>query len=436
MRGLQLGVIGALALAGCDDGVVIEVRTPGATDNVELFLGIEECFDCPGVSPSAATGSVPLPGHVYFRDDSKTTASRYTRQASGGVASFHIKPSDLAQEVLTLAVFAEGAQVSATIVQNIDLSGGAQHLILELAPAQDMLPPPVPPDGNYVAVWEQANTSPASACFAFEQWRNQEFQGRAFIVPKQDPDCDGILEANECNPYVANGTGEPEIAAGTACLVPQELANGTRTCRIGGPACSDADPSQTTACAPSSYCIPNAACATCDVNAEDPVQTCLPVIQAAKPRLVCKLPVLKSDDATHLDACPEARTFAADLSTSLGIDCVFDDTPFVQVAAGATFAPELKFPTTVANGSDLFLKLKHEDRCQFRIDWDGSVGFELDPRQGFVRFVVEPAGQPTVRLLMPIELQLVTVASCETEEPACELVREDALPDLFGCLTQ
>lgn len=427
--------MGAVALAGCDDGVVIEVRTPGATDEVELFLGIEECGDCPGVSPSGEAGAVPLPGRVFFRDDSGN-ARRYTQRAAGGVASFHIKPSDVGSELLTLAAIARGSAVSATLVQSIDLDAGPQHYVLELAAARDVLPPPGAPDGTYVAVWEQPNTTPASACFAFERWQDQQFAGRAFIVPKDDPDCDGFTAetGNECNPYVANGSGEPQVDDQNACLVPETVTGGLQTCRIGGPACADGSPNETEVCAPSSYCVPNTACVSC--TGEDPLHACLPVIRSAIPRLTCTVPMKKAADATHYEACTEVQSFTADLAATLGTDCVADDTPLFPVDPTATstgFVSELEFPSGVANTANLFVKLKHEDVCRYRMVWGGDVGLEANERVAFVRFVVEPAGRPTVRLLMPLFVQPQIVTTCEGATAACAFETEGAL-DLFACL--
>ncbi len=427
MRPAWLVVVSAMVLgAGCDDGIVIEVRTdPDApASEVELFLGIEECGECPGISPDPSRSI--LPGRVFFRDDSNASEARaYVAKVRDGVATFHIKGSEVSSRLTTVAALGLGMQPSAALLPELDLDGETQHFIVQLRPATGKLPAPVPPDGDYVETW----TEPAAlgfTCLGFERWSGGEFGGRAFIVPRNDPDCDGFIDGGDCSTFANNGTQEPapeELSCTTLQISPfREI------CRLGGPTCKDGPSPAIDPCGASSYCVSDQVCASACAEASTPSQlrTCL--AQSADPaftstRLQCTLPVSKAADFTHYELCPGAESFTFDVSQVLQQRCADDDTTMLQFPRAGTplgFAADVKLGSTNQSSGEMYelaVKLRHEDACSYRMSIAGAIA-SFEPRRMFTRLALGAPGTAPQYMLLPLILVPTTcdqVASCHFE---------------------
>ncbi len=422
---------------GCDDGIVIEVRTDPAApaSEVELFLGIEECGGCPGISPDPTRGI--LPGRVFFRDDSNASEARaYVAKVQGGVATFHIKSSEVSTRLTTVAALGLGMQPSAALLPALDLDGEAQHFVVQLRPATGKLPAPVPPDGDYVETWSEP-AAPSFTCLGFERWAGGEFGGRAFIVPKHDPDCDGYVDDGDCSTFANNGIQEPALDELSCTTV--ELTSASQRCRLGGPTCKDGPTPSMEACGASSYCVPEQVClSTCaDATTPDALKACL--AQFAGPafagtRLQCTLPVVKSADLTHYTLCPGSDSFTFDTSAILQQRCADDDTPLLQIPRAGSplaFTADTTLLSTNQAGGEVYelaVKLRHEGACSYRMSTAGAIA-SIEPRRTFTRLALGAPGTAPQYMLLP--LILVPATTCDAE-PTCHF-EGDLNDSVFSC---
>lgn len=437
MRPAWLVVVSAMVLgAGCDDGIVIEVRTDPAAPatEVELFLGIEECGECPGISPDPTRGI--LPGRVFFRDDSNASEARaYVAKVQEGVATFHIKGSEVSSRLTTVAALGLGTQPSAALLPELDLNGETQHFIVQLRPATDKLPAPVPPDGDYVETWTEP-AAPSFTCLGFERWSGGKFSGRAFIVPRNDPDCDGYVDGGDCSAFANNGIQEPALDE-LSCTTVQVSPLG-EICRLGGPACKDGPSPAIDACGASSYCVSDQVCASECSQAATPEQLRVCLTQLADPaiastRLQCAMPVVKSADFTHYELCPGSESFAFDVSAVLQQRCADDDTAMLQFPRAGTplaFTADATVRSTNQAGGpvyELAVKLRHEGACSYRLSLAGAIA-SVEPRRMFTRLALGAPGTAPQYMLLPL---ILVPTGCD-QAASCHF--ESAVNDsIFSC---
>ncbi|MDQ3365830.1 MAG: hypothetical protein M3680_10425 [Myxococcota bacterium] len=443
MRPAWLVLALCAAHAGCDDGILIEVRAPAGSQitEVELFLGLEKCgADCPGIKPEV--GTELLPGEVYFRDDPEVTRS-FTAKVVDGVATFELVPSDAGDRLHVIAAIGNpSAPTAAALVEDIDLRSGPRRYIVQLAAANDGFPATPPNDGTFVALWQQER-APQARCIGVERWRGGELADRAFIVPREDPDCDDhVIGAGECNPLAHDDASMPEHSE-LACVTLGSSSSTAPSCRLGGPACIDgAGPDGMTACAASDICVPSAvcaepACATATTQAA--LRECLGAAAGAAieivPRIECTAQVRKAADGTGFELCHNAIFF--DIDPQIGQECVSAaDAPLLLAPTGAfAFVPLLSFVTSdPAGGAPLTLdvKARRETACKFRFDLSGQRALTaVDVGETTVlRVSVAPPGGAPKHLLFPLVLRFPD-SDC-TEPPTCVVVGPTT-GDLFTC---
>nr|MBA3818102.1 hypothetical protein [Deltaproteobacteria bacterium] len=441
MRPAWLVLALCAAHAGCDDGIIIEVRAPAGSQitEVELFLGLERCgSDCPGIKPEV--GTELLPGDVYFRDDPEVTRS-FIAKVVDGTATFELVASDAGDQLYVIAAIGNpSAPTAATLVEDIDLRSGPRRYIVQLATAGDGFPAAPPDDGTFVALWQQER-APQARCIGVERWRDGQLADRAFIVPREDPDCDDyVVGAGECNPLAHDGASMP--AAGELSCVTLADENTVRpTCRLGGPACVDgAGPDGMTACAPSDVCVPSEvcaddACAATTTQAE--LRACLggsPTTAATQllPRIECTMQVRRRDLPGQYEVCHSSAFF--DLDAQIAQDCVSaSNAPLLLAPSQAlAFVPTLSFVTgDPAAALTLELKARRETGCKFRFDLAGPRALTAadSPETAILRVSVAPPGGAPKHLLLPLLLRFPE-GDC-TEQPTCVLVGPTT-GDLFG----
>src|SRR5215470_3396674 len=95
MRGRRL-VLSVVATAACDDSIYVEVRTGDlGVDNVDLFVGVEQCqqneVPCDGIAPPGY--AFHYPGDVFFNDPQDTDAPLHAAPGSDGSAWFKFAAS-------------------------------------------------------------------------------------------------------------------------------------------------------------------------------------------------------------------------------------------------------------------------------------------------------------------------------------------------------
>lgn len=287
--------------------MAIEVHTTDpAVDHVELMIVKDQCTsdDCVGVAPPSSIEKPP--GSVYYQ----IAGDRFVAPVTNDVAGFRLEPGDddYIPRLGAIGFTAEDKPLGIGIIDTdfhikehlgevfqLEL---AQHPIEQ---AEGATPFDVGAD-DLVVVWRAPNAPPvAQSCLAI-----QPRSGPAtFVVPKDDPDCDGITGHDECDPfwyqYVRPATGTDQ-----ACFA---QSSPTAPCILGRETtCVDGHEDQ---CTPGNFCVPAAACHDCS-SVFDP--NCLDKLaQNSDPtvaKIVCKVPVIQQ--AQMYSTCP-----GASLGTSL-----------------------------------------------------------------------------------------------------------------------
>jgi len=259
-------------LAACShDSMVIEVVSSDASiTRVELVLVESHCDTCDGDAPPGAQAKPT--GDVYYQ----FAGDRFIAPVSAGVAGFTLLPgaSDHIPKLGAIGFDAQGtAKGIALLDQDIHIKDHLGEVIqLELSgmTAQTI-------------VWRAPNApDTAESCIAILSDHD------AFVVPRDDQDCDGVTGADECDPFWYL-YAKPADTTPQYCL---EQQSATTSCMVGiEMGCVDG---QTQAgCHPSSYCVPQRACADCsdptDPGCVDHVGT---DSTPAVPRIHCTIPLV------------------------------------------------------------------------------------------------------------------------------------------------
>jgi hypothetical protein len=256
-------------MAGCfsDRGLAIEVDVgdTGAT-SVELYVGEFDCtpgdntagISCTSIAPP--DGTIALAGDVFLRNDPVP----YTAPVKDGKATFVIT-SDTAKTLpVVIAVGSvsdsQGVRGLATL-RELELPANSARIVTTtLVSAHPVQPQQSDSETmdlteDRVMVWPEAN--PQRPCVVVEHWRSGEPVRREFLVPDEDPDCDGV--PNECNAAAYLGTSAGGMASEPNCFAGQDGA-----CVLGSLPCNDvsgpepgtctAQQDQDTVCVPSQFC--------------------------------------------------------------------------------------------------------------------------------------------------------------------------------------
>jgi hypothetical protein len=401
-----------LCLAACDDAVVLEVHTaPGApAEEVQLFIGLGSCGDCPGIQPPM----IPeiLPGDVYYREDSYRPARRRTAKVEGGVARFRIEASEVG-DTFTLAIAVDSNNRSAAVIRSLPLDEAGKYRV-DLRETTGGLGPKVAANGEFVGIWTQpGGTFP---CMGFEHWSNGRLDERLFIVPADDLDCDARMNM-ECAPYGYDATGLPTFEEAT-CTTKEQIADGS-ICWLGGPAC-DETTDQEHECYPTDYCVPSAYCdpltnAACG-SIGGAVDACLFGDAVPAARLKCNIAYQPSSDGTHGEQCG-STVFEADLlQSATAVACVSPPDPsrllYERPAAGDAreFSHSVQFSTKDASGKvyPLDFKLYFTGAgCKFKVEANGdkALGAAVPiEKKVYAQIWTAKNGGRTRKLLVPVDL--------------------------------
>lgn len=257
----------AVLLAACEpSGLTLEVTTTNPNvRSVEVLVGMDCDGDCPrGVAPPAlAPRSVD---YIFVVDD---TAPWYAA-VEGGVAGFRLA-ADSATEVdllLAIGLDAQDRPIEIAYAYNVDvpLSRG-DHVRVQLEPAAPVavsLTDPPPPDGTEsLAMWREPSRK--RACVLAEHWSSHPEPTRDLIVPADDPDCDEVVDVNECAPWTHLAVNTPSTIDGANCSLFGALPSGADLCVLGGTPCNEVTPTGIPACEAldTLYCAPKALCSSC-----------------------------------------------------------------------------------------------------------------------------------------------------------------------------
>jgi len=428
MRGAPpLFAIAAWA-SGCfsDHGLAIsvDVGATGAT-SVELYLG-EPCdpannpqgIDCQSIIPPNATGT--MPGTVWFRD----ADARYSAQVRGGVASFRLNadPATTLPIVLAIGMTTTGAVGTATLRDlAVPLVSASPRVIEARLVAAAPVAADVPAGTtDRVQVW--AKQAPASACVVVEHWQAGT-PTRDFVVPPEDPDCDGA--AAECDPAAYLAT-LPGGSAGSPRCFAEGTGDRSATCLLGSLGCSDASGALAGTCAPltgDQVCVPSQFCGcTSAGSTTGPDPGCLlsRIASAATiPRIECQVPSSASASPTKLDLCPNADRATIDMSRFYTAD------KCKQPQIGSLVLDDFDTSHTF-NGAEFDLASPH-DPCAFVINWKRGSRIAADATD--VGMIELPTQRGTVLLPLVLHFQNTCTAAPPLDAFTCSLLGEVGADD-------
>lgn len=268
----MVALVLAACTAGCfsDRGLAIEVDTGGlqvpSVTSVDLLVAIKKCTtgadndnNCGSLVPSGnferlygTTWDLEFHGHVEL--------------SGGSSASFRLEPpADGKTTPLFVVAIAYQNAKPVGILQLDKLpypTNEAQIVKASFKTPASELEPTSTGDGDRVYSWAQ--------CTAIEHVAKGEAQ-YDFFVPPDDPDCDGLEKANECNPTAFNGSLADADARIDCARRPEAdlpcLLGATKGCqdqpKNGGPG-SDDTCNEVLGADWEQSCIPDVWCVQCD----------------------------------------------------------------------------------------------------------------------------------------------------------------------------
>lgn len=375
MRG---ALVIALCATGCfsDRGVAIEVDVgdTGAT-SVELFIGKEACnpetapagVRCGGIAPMGIT--TLLPGDVWFRD----ALAEDKAQRKGQTVTFQLKSDKPVTLRRVIAVgFDQAMQPIATAtLQDLEIpTNSARVATTKLFHANPVQLKQADTEDR-VMVWSNA-MSPTS-CVVVEHWQHGQ-ANRDFVVPTEDPDCDGVLNNTECN-----ANAYMSMNAGGQAPTPDCFGKGpSETCLLGSLACTDGVGPMPDTCLPQSpqhdqgpVCVPSQFCKS-NCTSLDPMcpLDLIKDLTLQVPRIDCHVPV-------GLDGapCPGNNSAPISLDTVYGTNARCDQQPLL--GALQFMAP----PTSSAHTFDgAAMELGSPNApCNFVITWKSGTRTQPGP---------------------------------------------------------
>lgn len=426
MRRALLAIAGALAGCYSDRGLAIEVDVrvadKGTPTSVELFVGNRRCssdnlggITCDsGIQPPELQNQLAANGGLWFRDD----PAPFTAEVHGHTASFRLQAGDADADVpldLVVVVGKLGGQMigTSTLTGLTVPRSDALVVSTQLTRADPITSGSTAGDEERVAVW-----GAAQSCLAIEHWAGGNVT-RQFIVPENDPDCDGYELASECNPAAYKATVPPGGAARPNCatqLPTPSIELGSRGCTDGA---GDSTASACVAIAPR-VCMPDSF-AGCDLRT-----TCAAAVTTETPRIHCTLPAVDR----IFDLCVGQETDTVDLSGHLLAGC--EQPPLIGSIQALGFNKDHTFSGTT-------IEVAFKSECELEIKWTkGAHQRGAASELGLLRLPGNRIdGRNREALLLPIELEFVDRCT-PSDQLQCTLV-EPGLPDLDGvwdCATQ
>ncbi len=362
MRGL---VWLSCLIAACSGyGIYVEVQINGLeVASVELVLADGLCkladgSSCDRLQGKAFKAAVDAPGHIFKRE-----AARETTTIEDGSAWFEIPAGDRTLDM----VFALGRDANRNIVgvavmpDTLDLREEPVIYRVVLDPAQPLLPRQ-PVDTAVTAEW----STDADQCIGVRPVNPGDL-GPIFIVPADNPDCDGATGEGECDPLWYDGFSFDESTA-AHCSQPSQVIPGA--CVLGHvPACVENQSAEISGCVESNQCLPTAVC-ECGVFDEACQETKLRA-HDVDARLDCSVPGETDASVDVIFHCSSDNTFRIPPSAELSIGgrCVAaeliatPDATFHSERGAAFSAPTAKFEVT-----------DHDDQtCAITMKWEGQL---------------------------------------------------------------
>jgi hypothetical protein len=400
----------ALALAACEEGLFIEVHRPAdvTADRVQLLIADRPCeLDGERCTTMQPEGVRTLEGEVYFRD---AVYESIAELDDDGVAVFQLGRTDLTLPLVIAVGLVDGQPTSVAVMkQTIDLSRHAAVYRVELEPA---VPLGSTQPGTR-AVVEGARDARTLECLGVDGP-----EGPLFVVPADDPDCDGVAPP-ECDPLAYLGASITDHH----CTTKNGDLGGA--CTAGHEVCREDPSSNAPACTTERYCVPDALCGNGCGRDEACHAATLATLE--RPRLHCKLPGQDVDQLGRIRPCNDAPPVVL----ALPIDCVRPPR-FVDLGPPA--------PAAVFDAGESQLQLDDvtfrvdefsaNPGCTIELEWNGELTTGSNrlafPLAIDLAFTINGEGR---RVLFPATFEITQ--SCDATVVGCQF--EDVNDAVIAC---
>lgn len=418
-----------LLVACSGEGVIVEVETAGlGVASVELVLADRGCKDplsgeaCAAIQGQGFTSFLGEPTDLYTR-----AASATIRELDDGVARFEL-PAESRTVPMAFAIGrdAQGEIVGAAVMaRTLDLAAGPVVYRVALDRTTDLRSDPQP-GAAAAAQWGRATTQ----CLGIHPSRSaMKIQRPIFILPEDDPDCDGRIAADdgECNPLWFDGVSLDEATA-SHCVQPSTIIAGG-PCVIGHvPQCVEADVAEPLCVESPIRCVPDLVCNSCATD-DTACQNDKLGSAAAEARLDCLFPANENTALGFSEACDGNNDSFLIVPTQLpaaNARCL--DAQLATLSTAALDSPLDKNFTS--NGATFTVADVLED-CTIKLKWDGTF-----PLQGravtTLVLTVEVNGQER-QLWLPITF--AATATCPTNTGTCGYL-DDGEPDRIAACAE
>ena len=415
-------VLAALA-AGCSEtSLAIEVASDNpAITHVELLIVDRACSDCSGVAPPTATERPE--GKVAY-----TAGTRFTAPVTGGIAGFRLEAGGASDDVPALVAIGFGAgeqplaiaQLTSDFHVNAHL-GEIFHLDL-VTRRIDETQPAATGDmaADSVVVWRAPNADPATtpSCLAFEPTSGTN----TFVVPPDDPDCDGITGSAECDAfwyqYAKPNPGVPQLcfaqpAATSPCTI------GTETTCIDGQAQDG--------CTPGATCVPARVCETCQ-SPTDPQCASHVGLDSSPgvPRLRCTVPLVGA--ANTRTACTSPSP-AVNLDPKFNAFCM---PGFVSAGAMLPLVPTGTISFDTGQGTAMLTISQTVAPCEFQIAVQATTDGIPNPSVPGLLVLKGSSHQ----LVMPLVVEFSdggTACVGQVSAPSCTIEQSSFADPIWTC---
>lgn len=426
MRALSLVV-----LVGCaGDGVIVEVDTAGlGVTSVELVLSDRICEDplrggdCASIQGPNFKLALGQQGDIFSRDASAKIV------VEDGLARFELPSEDNVLRMgFALGRDAQGVIVGSAVMDNtLDLSAGPVIYRVALDPTEPLRERLFDPSRAAAAQWGEGDR-----CVGVQPLRTTVGQRPFFILPDDDPDCDGrhTTDDGECDPLWFDGMLFDENSA-MHCAQPSMTLQGA-PCVVGHiPQCVEGDVSEIGCVEPPLRCVPDPLCKACATD-DTPCQNQLLASPAIETRIDCSIPA--------------SITLDEDLGTSCIANGFFIDATSLPTLDGNATCISAEFVKTPNMAIDAEVDSKADfgnarveiglvtPACEIKFKWEGTIAAATVTALHSVLVVhVDVSGQRR-EIWLPINFRASTACAEPTSVSTCTFQGAPGADAITACL--
>ena len=410
----------ASLLAGCREGVELEILADSTTTRVEVFLAAHDpLVDVTELAPENAEHIAGIAFPRNLTADGAIEAPFIATVGADHRARLELQPDGdhtVLRALIAVGFDANGTLVSAAVLNDVDVSATPLRVVVELAPVSGQV---LEAGVASAQVWGRPEYAYAGCVGITTVDPATGIPATQFIVTEGDPDCDGLTLGTAQMPAPADTECDDRAYRGSVPVSGTVLhTDAQQTCRPFADVCQDG--AGLTPGTPEPLCLPDALClSTC---ASGDVTGCIAALRGADAtfaHLRCVVPLSFDINLDgQLPLCTGLTEGPSDLANLFpgGVEC--KDIRFATVSAGTTaldLRPELVLASGTPNGAaasiatvDVTTAVPTTSACRFvlRPETDAINNTDAPPQVVVIRT------DGTDKLLLPV--RMVRSQGCAT----------------------